>query len=128
MDQLGGVAVIKDGSKVEAFQVPAQEFGKLNSADGGDRGQTLDLVALLQAVGFALLGGLILNVMPCVLPVISLKIFGFVSEAGGQPEKAFRLALAFATGILACFGLLAGLEGLLRGAGGKSRCGLQVSE
>src|SRR6266446_3801603 len=90
LDQLGGVAVIKDGSKIEAFQLPAQEFGKLNAADGGDRGQALDLVALLQAVGFALLGGLILNVMPCVLPVISLKIFGFVSEAGGQPDKAFR--------------------------------------
>jgi thiol:disulfide interchange protein len=128
MDRLGGVAVIKDGSKVEAFQVPAQDFGKLNSADGGDRGQTLDLVALLQAVGFALLGGLILNVMPCVLPVISLKIFGFVSEAGGQPDKAFRLALAFAAGILACFGLLAVVVVLLRGAGANVGWGFQFQD
>jgi thiol:disulfide interchange protein len=82
----------------------------------------------LQAVGFALLGGLILNVMPCVLPVISLKIFGFVSEAGDRPDKAFRLALAFAAGILACFGLLAVGVVLLRGAGANVGWGFQFQD
>jgi thiol:disulfide interchange protein len=128
LNQLGGVGVIRDGSKTEAFLVPAQEFNKLNATAGGARVQTLDIPALLQAVGFALLGGLILNVMPCVLPVISLKIFGFVSEAGGRPDKAFRLSLAFATGILACFGLLAVGVVLLRGAGANVGWGFQFQD
>jgi thiol:disulfide interchange protein DsbD len=128
LERLGGVAVIKDGSKAQAFQVRAQEFNQLKATAGADRVQTLDLTALLQAVGFALLGGLILNVMPCVLPVISLKIFGFVSEAGDRPDKAFRLALAFAAGILACFGLLAVGVVLLRGAGANVGWGFQFQD
>jgi thiol:disulfide interchange protein len=128
LDRLGGVAVIKDGANAQAFQVPAQEFNHLKATAGADRVQTLDLTALLQAVGFALLGGLILNVMPCVLPVISLKIFGFVSEAGDRPDKAFRLALAFAAGILACFGLLAVAVVLLRGAGANVGWGFQFQD
>jgi thiol:disulfide interchange protein DsbD len=127
LDRLGGVAVIRDGSKVEAFQVPSQEF-KTNATAGAIQAQPLDLVALLQAVGFALLGGLLLNVMPCVLPVISLKIFGFVSEAGGRPDKAFRLALAFAAGILACFGFLAVGVVLLRSAGANVGWGFQFQD
>jgi thiol:disulfide interchange protein DsbD len=51
----------------------------------------------------AFLGGLILNVMPCVLPVIALKIFGFVRQAGEAPERIFRLGLAFAAGVFAFF-------------------------
>jgi thiol:disulfide interchange protein len=128
LDRLGGVVVIKNGSKTEAFQAPAEEFGQSQGVAGADQAQTLNLTALLQAVGFALLGGLILNVMPCVLPVISLKIFGFVSEAGDRPDKAFRLALAFAAGILACFGLLAVGVVLLRGAGANVGWGFQFQD
>lgn len=52
---------------------------------------------------FAFLGGLILNVMPCVLPVIALKIMGFVHQAGETPKRVFRLGLAFVAGIFAWF-------------------------
>jgi thiol:disulfide interchange protein len=128
LDQLGGVAVITEGSKTEAFEVPSQELNASGATAAGNQVQPLDLAALLQAVGFALLGGLILNVMPCVLPVISLKIFGFVSEAGGQPDKAFRLALMFAGGILACFGLLAVGVVALRGAGANVGWGFQFQD
>jgi thiol:disulfide interchange protein len=65
------------------------------------------LLGTLQALGLAVIGGLILNVMPCVLPVISLKIFGFVTDAGERPAKAFRLSLTFSLGILGCFAVLA---------------------
>ncbi|HEY5811198.1 MAG TPA: protein-disulfide reductase DsbD domain-containing protein, partial [Terrimicrobiaceae bacterium] len=43
--------------------------------------------SLWKALLFGFLGGLILNLMPCVLPVISLKIFGFIRQAGDRPEK-----------------------------------------
>jgi thiol:disulfide interchange protein DsbD len=55
----------------------------------------------------AFFGGLILNVMPCVLPVIALKIFGFVHQAGQEPARIFRLGLAFTAGVFAFFLLLA---------------------
>ena len=56
---------------------------------------------------FGFIGGLILNLMPCVLPVISLKIFGFVQQAGQSRQKIFRSGLAFTAGIFAWFIALA---------------------
>lgn len=64
-----------------------------------------------------LLGGLILNLMPCVLPVISLKVFGFVRQAGQSRRAIAGHGLAFAAGIFAWFlGLGAVIVGL-RAAG-----------
>ena len=59
--------------------------------------------SLWQALLFGFVGGLILNLMPCVLPVISLKIFGFIRQAGDHPERIFRHGLAFVGGIFAWF-------------------------
>jgi thiol:disulfide interchange protein len=58
---------------------------------------------LWQALFFGFLGGLILNLMPCVLPVISLKIFGFIRQAGDHPERILRHGLAFVAGIFVWF-------------------------
>jgi thiol:disulfide interchange protein DsbD len=55
------------------------------------------------ALFYGFLGGLILNLMPCVLPVISLKVFGFIRQAGEAPGKIFAHGLAFAGGIFAWF-------------------------
>jgi thiol:disulfide interchange protein/DsbC/DsbD-like thiol-disulfide interchange protein len=66
---------------------------------------------------FGFLGGLILNLMPCVLPVISLKIFGFVQQAEQSRRKIFRSGIAFIIGIFAWFIALAVLLIALKGAG-----------
>ncbi|MFL6516327.1 MAG: protein-disulfide reductase DsbD family protein [Chthoniobacterales bacterium] len=66
---------------------------------------------------FGFLGGLILNLMPCVLPVISLKIFGFVRQAGQSRSKILRSGLAFAAGIFAWFIALGVLLVALKSAG-----------
>jgi thiol:disulfide interchange protein/DsbC/DsbD-like thiol-disulfide interchange protein len=66
---------------------------------------------------FGFLGGLILNLMPCVLPVISLKIFGFIQQAGQSRQKIFRSGIAFTIGIFAWFIALAVLLIALKGAG-----------
>jgi thiol:disulfide interchange protein/DsbC/DsbD-like thiol-disulfide interchange protein len=52
---------------------------------------------------FGFLGGFILNLMPCVLPVISLKIFGFIQHAGQDRRRILRSGLAFVAGIFAWF-------------------------
>ena len=67
---------------------------------------------------FGFIGGFILNLMPCVLPVISLKIFGFIQQAGQSRQKIFRSGLAFTAGIFAWFIALALLLIALK-AGGR---------
>lgn len=49
---------------------------------------------------FAFIGGMLLNCMPCVLPVISLKVLRFVQEAGDSRAKVFRLGLSYAAGTI----------------------------
>ena len=124
LTQLKGVAVVQANGKTDAFEVELQPAAAV--AQGGS--VSADLAGVLQAIGFALIGGLILNVMPCVLPVISLKIFGFVSEAGERPDKAFRLALAFSAGILGCFAVLAAIVTFFRAVGAQVGWGFQFQD
>jgi thiol:disulfide interchange protein/DsbC/DsbD-like thiol-disulfide interchange protein len=55
----------------------------------------------------AFIGGLILNIMPCVLPVIALKILGFVSEANSDPRRVRNLGFIYALGVLVSFSVIA---------------------
>lgn len=56
---------------------------------------------------FAFLGGFVLNFMPCVLPVIGLKMMSFVGQAGEDRKRVFALNLAYVAGICVVFALLA---------------------
>jgi thiol:disulfide interchange protein DsbD len=58
---------------------------------------------------FMFLGGLILNLMPCVFPVIGLKIMGFVQQAGHDRTKIIHHGLVFTAGVLVSFWVLAGI-------------------
>lgn len=69
-------------------------------------------ISLVYALLAGFLGGLILNVMPCVLPVVSIKILSFVQQAGEDPKRVFGLGLAFCAGIMAWFWLFAALSAL----------------
>jgi thiol:disulfide interchange protein DsbD len=79
--------------------------------------QTKSGYALFIALCSGFLGGLILNLMPCVLPVISLKIFGFISQAGTSPQRILRHGLAFTAGVFSWFLGLGGLVILLKSGG-----------
>ncbi len=69
---------------------------------------------------FALLGGLILNVMPCVLPVIPLKVLAMVQQAHGSRARAVLHAAVFALGIVSLFLILALAMGLYRAVTGQA--------
>jgi thiol:disulfide interchange protein DsbD len=75
---------------------------------------------MLLAIGAALLGGIILNVMPCVFPVISLKAMGLVRH-GGNPAQLRQEGLAFLAGVVATMLLLAG--GLIAARAGGAAIG-----
>ena len=81
---------------------------------GNNRSSLRELVRFLI---FGFIGGFILNLMPCVLPVISLKIFGFVQQAGQSRSRIFRSGLAFIGGIFVWFIGLALVLVALKSAG-----------
>jgi thiol:disulfide interchange protein DsbD len=74
----------------------------------------------------AFTGGLILNLMPCVFPVIGIKIMGFVGQAGESRKKIIEHGLAFSLGVLLSFWLLAAVLLLLRSGGNQLGWGFQL--
>jgi thiol:disulfide interchange protein DsbD len=78
------------------------------------------------ALLFAFIGGLILNLMPCVLPVLGLKVLGFVQSAGDSRRRALQHGLAFAGGVVGFFWLLAGTLLVLRAGGEEIGWGFQL--
>ncbi len=68
---------------------------------------------IVQAVILGIIAGFILNFMPCVLPVVSLKLMGFVQHAGQRRRTLVRHGLLFSLGILTSFALLASLGSTL---------------
>ena len=127
INRLDGVLVIGTGSERQGFEITAAAASSQPESFPASA-PFADLPGLLQALILAILGGLILNVMPCVLPVISLKIFGFVREAGERPEKIFQLSLLFSAGILSCFALLALGVICLQKAGAEVGWGFQFQD
>ncbi len=100
----------------------AEARGRLAAADPEASGAPFEFIL---AVLFAFLGGLILNLMPCVLPVLSLKVMGFVREAHFSPHGALAHGLSFTAGVVASFWILLGVLLLLRAAGGLLGWGFQ---
>jgi thiol:disulfide interchange protein/DsbC/DsbD-like thiol-disulfide interchange protein len=74
---------------------------------------------------YAFIGGLILNVMPCVLPVIALKILGFVGEARSEPRRVRNLGFIYAAGVLTSFAAMAGIVIGIKAAGHHAGWGMQ---
>lgn len=80
------------------------------------------------AMMFAFLGGMILNLMPCVLPVISFKVLGFIKLAGESRQLIFRHGVAFSAGVLLSFWVLAALLLVLQAYGRSVGWGFQLQE
>lgn len=81
---------------------------------------------LLLLVGLAFLGGLLLNLMPCVFPILSLKILGFAEQSGGDRATMRRHGLAFGLGVVLSFLALAGVLMAVRAAGAEVGWGFQL--
>jgi suppressor for copper-sensitivity B len=85
-------------------------------------------IAMLPVLGIALLGGLILNVMPCVLPVLLLKLTGVLDVAGRELVHLRGSFLSTAAGILASFLVLAGGLIAVKSAGASVGWGIQFQQ
>ncbi len=102
-----------------AVEIPATTIGSPPP-------EPLPISKYLPILGGMLLGGLILNLMPCVFPVIGLKIMGFVQQAGEDRGKIALHGLMFTAGVLASFGLLSGIIFAARASAGSLEWGYQL--
>ena len=123
LERLQGVLELTDGGQIRAVLVDATM---------GTRGGTLvpsgarSGLGILTALFFAFLGGIILNLMPCVLPVLSLKVMSFISESPGSKRTGFAHGLVFSAGVIVSFWVIAGLLLALRAAGQTLGWGFQL--
>jgi len=83
-------------------------------------------VSVWQAIALALAGGLVLNLMPCVLPVLSVKALGLVQHASASPSAMRWHGAAYTGGVLASFAVVAGTLIALRAAGDRIGWGFQL--
>jgi thiol:disulfide interchange protein/DsbC/DsbD-like thiol-disulfide interchange protein len=81
---------------------------------------------LLGTLVLAFVGGLILNLMPCVFPVLGIKILGFVNQAGADRSKVTLHGLVFTSGVVLSFWVLAGILAVLRAGGSQLGWGFQL--
>lgn len=82
--------------------------------------------SILTFIFFAFLGGLILNLMPCVLPVISLKLFGLIVHSDESKPQIFRHNLFYTLGVLFTFGILGTVVFFLKESGEQIGWGFQL--
>ncbi|WP_339914610.1 thioredoxin family protein [uncultured Brevundimonas sp.] len=119
---------------VGAFEIVAEPGPPLAGTGGGAvlRSGEVDMVAgpgglavFARAVLFALIGGVILNLMPCVFPILAMKAAALTASAHA-PQHARRDGLAFLAGVLVTFLILAGMMLVLRAAGDAVGWGFQL--
>jgi thiol:disulfide interchange protein DsbD len=122
---LDGVLVLTsaDGS-IKALAIHAAR-GAVPEADFGNSENNLGIgLALL----FAFLGGLILNLMPCVLPVLAMKALAIASKSGAHPREAARDGFAYGAGAILSFVALGAAVVALRAGGQAIGWGFQLQE
>lgn len=127
---LEGVVVVQteDGQRI-GYEISAIEGSPLADTSGlGPVGAPIGMeVSPFRLAILALIGGLILNLMPCVLPVLSMKAFGMVSAvSSGHADEVRRHGLWYTAGVLVSFAALAAIIVTLRAVTGPVTLGFQL--
>ena len=115
---LGGVLVLRGAGGIERAYAISAPRGAAPAADGAA------LIGWWQALLLAFVGGIALNLMPCVFPVLSLKVLGLVGSVHRAEER--RHGLAYAAGVILSFTALGGVLLLLRAGGAAIGWGFQL--
>ena len=126
LDNRTFVVTLVDGKRAAELSLVARPRAPLATLtpDPPSRGD----VSIFSILLLAIIGGLILNLMPCVLPVLSLKLLGLVQHGGGNPRAARAGFLASAAGIIASFLVLAGALASLKIGGMVVGWGIQFQQ
>ena len=133
VDALSGL-IVTDGrpqrawaftAAVEPAPVAVDAPTVTTTKEASGRAAATEKTTLLWALGLAFLGGMLLNLMPCVFPVLSLKILGFVSHAHDS-RKARLHGWAYTAGVMASFWALALVLVIVRAGSEKLGWGFQL--
>jgi len=130
-ETLAGVLAWKEASGgVRGWSVTLTPKGiKSTGAGGPAGGANADRAGSSRGLpvwmAFAVLGGFILNFMPCVLPVIALKVLGFVGHGGASKSETRKLGLIYGLGVWVSFLVLAGVVIAVKKAGMAASWGMQ---
>ena len=119
-DVKGVLRVTDAGGTVRGYDFASPLTWTAGGAQGGDGNLSFAL-----ALVFAFLGGLVLNVMPCVLPVLTMKAMSF-TRSGITPQELRRDGLAYTAGVAVAFTALVGVLLGLRAAGSAVGWGFQL--
>ena len=128
--RVSGLLIQQTSAQRQAYEAdlavePYGPTAAASQASAGSPGTPVALPPLWKMLLYAFIGGLVLNLMPCVLPVIALKILGFVGQARNDPRQARRLGLVYALGVLVSFLALALVVIGVQVAGRKAGWGIQ---
>ena len=119
--EFSGLIAFGDGDGFEFRAVPGAV------PEGGMPIGGLGAQAILWAVLGAIAGGILLNLMPCVFPILALKAL-HISRAGGEAGEATRDALAYTAGAVVGTGALGAVLLLIRAAGAQAGWAFQLQD
>ncbi len=120
-------AVTHEAAGTEGAQQAGTEFGSRETLSGSSGSPAASAsLPLWQVFGLAFLGGVILNLMPCVFPVLSIKALSIAHQAQRSPQHVRLQVLAFTGGVLSSFAGLAGTLLILRSFGQQIGWGFQL--
>ena len=128
-EALGGVLTFDEAGTRKAYAVgpePEAAPAAAAAAPAPAASPESEHLTLWSAAGLALLGGLVLNLMPCVFPVLSIKVLSLVKQAGETRARVRWHGLAYTAGVLASFLGLAGLLIALKAGGAGVGWGFQL--
>jgi thiol:disulfide interchange protein len=125
---LSGVLVLKSSdNSIQSLTVDAPK-GAVPDAGGADAAAATDGITLWVAFLSAFLGGLILNIMPCVLPILAMKALALAGHSGRERAEASREGFAYSGGAILSFLVFGMVIVLLRQGGDAIGWGFQLQE
>lgn len=121
-----GALRIDNENSSQFFEIGAKSGKLMLGVSGQKPAVRADYGALLRAIGFAFLGGLILNLMPCVFPILAMKIIGLTKIAHKESSHAKSYGLFYGLGVVATFAALGVLLFALKAMGEGVGWGYQL--
>ncbi|MCB1647545.1 MAG: hypothetical protein KDI36_18930, partial [Pseudomonadales bacterium] len=118
---LAGIVVVREQGLTSVYHIDPVATGATASPAGSG-----NAMPLWQAVLFALLGGMILNLMPCVFPVLSIKVLSLVRQAGGDRRQVRLHGWVYGAGVVLSFIAIAAVLIGLRAGGAQIGWGFQL--
>lgn len=120
---LNGLLVVQaDGASAAGYEIAAP----IGAAGASASAPPVEAMSLAAALLLAFMGGLILNIMPCVLPVLVMKAMSFMTRGAQDPGALRRDGLAYTAGVMVAFGILVAALLALRAGSSAVGWGFQL--